>query len=292
MAVGHQFARCGDGLLMPTVEVSTGSIEYTDTGGSGPVLVLLHGLVMDGGVWDEVVDGLGGEWRCIMPTLPFGAHRVAMHPDADLSLRGVCRIVGELLEQLELEDVTLCFNDWGGAQVMIADGLVDRVGRLALIACEAFENYPPGLAGRLASLSAKMPGGIEMMRRTLLVRRLRELPFTFGGMSKRGVPEPMMRTWLEPLARPEIRRDLAKYAGDARRGRRDMLAATPALASFDRPVLVAWAPEDRLMPREHGPRLAAAFPNARLVEILDSYTLVPIDQPRELAAQLREFAAA
>ena len=193
---------------MPTVEVSTGSIEYADTGGSGPVLVLLHGLVMDGRVWDEVVDGLGGEWRCIMPTLPFGAHRVAMHPGADLSLRGVCGIVGELLEQLELEDVTLCFNDWGGAQVMIADGLVDRVGRLALIACEAFENYPPGLAGRLASLSARMPGGIEMMRRTLLVRRLRELPFTFGGTSKRGVPELMMRTWLEPLARPEIRRDL------------------------------------------------------------------------------------
>jgi pimeloyl-ACP methyl ester carboxylesterase len=277
---------------MPTVEVSTGSIEYADTGGSGPVLVLLHGLVMDGGVWDEVVDGLGGEWRCIMPTLPFGAHRVAMHPDADLSLRGVCGIVGELLEQLELDDVTLCFNDWGGAQVMIADGLVDRVGRLALIACEAFENYPPGLAGRLASLSARMPGGIEMMRRTLLVRRLRELPFTFGGMSKRGVPEPMMRTWLEPLARPEIRRDLAKYAGDSKRGRRDMLAATSSLATFERPVLVAWAPEDRLMPREHGPRLAAAFPNARLVEIPDSYTLVPIDQPRELAAQLREFAAA
>ena len=44
---------------MPTVEVSTGSIEYADTGGSGPVLVLLHGLVMDGRVWDEVVNGLG-----------------------------------------------------------------------------------------------------------------------------------------------------------------------------------------------------------------------------------------
>ena len=81
-----------------------------------------------------------------------------MHPDADLSLRGVGRIVAELLERLDLRDVTLCFNDWGGAQVMIADGLVDRVGRLALIACEAFENYPPGLPGRLAALSARMPG--------------------------------------------------------------------------------------------------------------------------------------
>ncbi len=207
-------------------------------------------------------------------------------------MRGVGRIVAELLERLDLRDVTLCFNDWGGAQVMIADGLVDRVGRLALIACEAFENYPPGLPGRLASLSARMPGGIEMMRRALLVRRLRELPITFGRMSKHGVPDELMRDWLAPLARREIRRDLAKYAGDAWRGRRDMLAATPSLSTFERPVLVVWAPEDRMMRPPLGARLAAAFPDARLVEVSDSYTLVPIDQPEALAAALGEFAGA
>ena len=275
---------------METVEVSAGPIEYTDTGGDGRVLVLLHGLAMDGRLWDGVVASLGDEWRFVMPTLPFGAHRVPMRPDADLSLRGIGRIVAELLERLDLRDVTLCFNDWGGAQVMIADGLVDRVGRLALIACEAFENYPPGLPGRLAALSARMPGGIAMMRRALLVRRLRELPITFGRMSKHGVPDDLMRDWLAPLARREIRRDLAKYAGDALRGRRDMLAATPSLSTFDRPVLVVWAPEDRMMRPPLGARLAAAFPDARLVEVFDSYTLVPIDQPKLLAAALREFA--
>ncbi|MGZ4179913.1 MAG: alpha/beta fold hydrolase [Solirubrobacteraceae bacterium] len=275
---------------MQTVDVSAGTIEYIDTGGDGRVLVLLHGLAMDGRLWTDVVGSLGDGWRCVMPTLPFGAHRVPMRPDADLSLRGVGRIVAELLERLDLHDVTLCFNDWGGAQVMIADGLVDRVGRLALIACEAFENYPPGIPGRLASLSARMPGGIAMMRRALLVRRLRELPITFGRMSKHGVPDAMMREWLSPLARREIRRDLAKYAGDARQGRRDMLAATPSLSTFERPVLVVWAPEDRMMRPPLGARLAAAFPNARLVEVFDSYTLVPIDQPKALAAALREFA--
>jgi pimeloyl-ACP methyl ester carboxylesterase len=275
---------------METVQVSAGPIEYTDTGGDGRVLVLLHGLAMDGRLWTDVVDELGDGWRCVMPTLPFGAHRVAMRPDADLSLRGIGRIVAELLDRLDLHDVTLCFNDWGGAQVMIADGLMDRVGSLALIACEAFENYPPGIPGRLASVSARMPGGIEMMRRTLLVPALRRLPFTFGRMSKHGVPDDLMRSWLAPLAQREIRRDLAKYAGDARQGRRDMLAATPSLSTFGRPVLVVWAPEDRMMRPALGARLAAAFPNARLVEVFDSYTLVPIDQPKALAAALREFA--
>ncbi len=61
------------------------------------------------------------------------------------------------------------------------------------------------------------------------------------------------------------------------------------MASFDRPVLVVWAREDRLMPRSHGPRLAALFRQGRLVEIDDSYTLIPEDQPRRLAAELARF---
>jgi pimeloyl-ACP methyl ester carboxylesterase len=244
---------------------------------------------MDGGLWREVVAKLRDEYRCILPTLPLGAHRRPMRSEADLSLRGLGRIVAEFLERLDLRDVTLCFNDWGGAQVMVSDGLLGRVSALGLVSCEAFENYPPGIPGALASLSAKVPGGLRLMRRALLVRSLRRLPIAFGWMSKRGVPDEVMRGWLAPLARSEIRRDLAKYAGDARRGRRDMLAATPALSSFRKPVLVAWASEDRIMPPEHGRRLAQCFPNARLVEIPDSYTLVPIDQPEVLAAQLRAF---
>jgi pimeloyl-ACP methyl ester carboxylesterase len=69
-----------------------------------------------------------------------------------------------------------------------------------------------------------------------------------------------------------------------------MLAATPSLSTFGRPVLVVWAPEDRMMRPALGARLAAAFPSARLVEVFDSYTLVPIDQPKPLATALREFA--
>lgn len=276
---------------MPAVQLSAGTIEYQDTGGPGPAIVLLHGLAMDGRLWRDVLPGLREEYRCVLPTLPFGAHRQPMRADADLSLRGQGRIVAEFLERLGLDDVTLCFIDWGGAQTMIADGLTGRVARLVLCACEAFENYPPGIPGRMAALSAKLPGGIRIMRRTLLTRPLRQLPFTFGAMSKQGVPDELMRDWLAPLARREIRRDLAKYAGDARQGRRDMLAATSALSSFAGPVLVVWASEDRLMPRAHGRRLADAFPNGQLVEIADSYTLIPEDQPAKLTQHIRAFLA-
>jgi pimeloyl-ACP methyl ester carboxylesterase len=98
-----------------------------------------------------------------------------------------------------------------------------------------------------------------------------------------------MREWLEPLKRPQIRRDLAKYAGGAMRGRRQMREATSALAGFERPVLIVWDAEGRMMPTEHGRRLAEAFPNAELVELDDCFTLIPEDRPEALAAALRRF---
>jgi hypothetical protein len=45
-----------------------------------------------------------------------------------------------------------------------------------------------------------------------------------------------------------------------------------------------------LMPREHGRRLAELFPDGRLVELDDTYTLIPCDRPHRLAELLREFA--
>jgi pimeloyl-ACP methyl ester carboxylesterase len=275
---------------MPSVELSAGAIEYEDTGGAGPPLVLVHGLVMDGRQWRKVVAELRGEFRCILPTLPLGAHRTPMRADADLSLRGMARILADFLAVLELRDATVCFNDWCGAQLMIAQGLDERIGALVLVSCEAFENYPPGLAGHAAWLSAKLPGGIAMMRQTLRSPRLRRLPFVFGQMSKRGVPDVLVDEWIEPLRRAEIRRDLRRYAGDARRGRRDLIAATASLSRFEKPVLVVWDSEGKLMPADHGRRLAEAFPQGRLVELADCYTLIPEDQPHALAGLIRDFA--
>jgi pimeloyl-ACP methyl ester carboxylesterase len=71
-----------------------------------------------------------------------------------------------------------------------------------------------------------------------------------------------------------------------------LLEATDGLAAFERPALVVWASEDRVMPPEHGRRLAELLPHGRLVEIADSYTLIPLDQPAQLAAAIAAFADA
>jgi pimeloyl-ACP methyl ester carboxylesterase len=71
-----------------------------------------------------------------------------------------------------------------------------------------------------------------------------------------------------------------------------MVEATERLRSFDRPALIVWATEDRIMPPEHGRRLADLIPEGRLVEIDDSYTLIPEDQPARLASAIGEFVRA
>ncbi|WP_419946646.1 alpha/beta fold hydrolase [Candidatus Poriferisodalis sp.] len=122
---------------------------YSDTGGDGAVVVLLHGVLTSGSLWDDVVEGLRDRYRCIVPELPFGAHRTPMPDDAALDLESIVKMIAAFLAELDVRDVTLVSNDWGGAQLVVCSGGSDRVANLVLVSCEAFDNYPPGLPGRL-----------------------------------------------------------------------------------------------------------------------------------------------
>jgi pimeloyl-ACP methyl ester carboxylesterase len=128
---------------MPDVELTQGTVHYRDEG-SGPAVVLIHGLLVDGTVWDRLVPSLSGAVRCIVPDLPLGAHRTPMNPVADLTPPGLARLIAELLERLQLNDVTLVGNDTGGALCqLVVVSHPERLGRLVLTNCDAFESFPP-----------------------------------------------------------------------------------------------------------------------------------------------------
>ena len=272
---------------MPEIELSAGTIEYEDTGESGPIVVLLHGLVMDGSLWRKVVRELRADHRCVVPTLPVGAHRRPMREGADLSLRGLAKLVAEFLEALDLREVTLVGNDLGLFQVTACE-YPERIARLVITSCEAFDNIPPGLPGHTLALATKMPGGLFALVQPLRMRPLRRLPLVLGWMAKRPIPNAITDAWLRPLlTQRQIRRDLLAYLQHY--DKNDLLAAAECLRSFDRPALVVWAKEDRVMPPSHGQRLAELLPHGRLIEIADSYTLIPEDQPVKLAQAIRQF---
>jgi pimeloyl-ACP methyl ester carboxylesterase len=278
---------------MAQVELSAGTIDYQDTGGDGPVVVLLHGLMMDASLWDGPIAELAADHRCVAPTLPLGAHRHAMHADADLSLPGIARLVAEFLDRLDLHDVTLVGNDTGGAlvQLLIRDG-APRAGRVVLASCDAFDNFPPGLTGKTLVLAGKLsPGMFGVFMQQMRLRMVRRLPLAFGWLTRRG--DAATARWMTPvLTQPEIRRDTVRMLRAAMADTKLLLAAAEGLPGFDRPALVVWARDDRVMPPEHGRRLAELFPDGRLVEIDDSYTLIPLDQPTRFAQVIREFILA
>jgi pimeloyl-ACP methyl ester carboxylesterase len=274
---------------MAEIELSAGTIEYTDTGGDGPVLVFLHGVAIAPSVWRHVVRELSGEYRCVLPHLPLGSHRRPMRPGADLSLAGLAGLIGEFLERLDLRDVTLVQNDWGGAQVLVAHGGAQRVARMVLVACEAFDNYPPGIPGRALVAATRIPGALALLGQLLRFRAVRRAPGGWGWMSKRPVPDDVMDEWFRPLREQAgVRRDLTAY-GRGVPPREVLLEWAERNRAFPGPVLVVWAAEDRLMPLEHGRRLADLYPRGRLVTIADSYTLVPEDQPAALTGVIRAF---
>ncbi|WP_026926951.1 alpha/beta fold hydrolase [Granulicoccus phenolivorans] len=267
---------------MPVIELPTATLEYTDSGGDGPVLVLLHGPMLDASIWDDVIDLLP-ELRCIAPTLPMGAHRYPV-PD-DLTNESLTRLVGALLAALDLPEVTLVLNDWGGAQIFVELGLADRITRLALVACEAFDNVPAGAPGRALARLARLPGGLALQAQLTKLRPVRRR--LAGEMAAHPIADGRLQRWFEPSRDPRIREDLRRFSA------RFPIPATrdwsSGVGEFTGPVLIAWAEQDRMMPAEHGVRLAELLPQAVLVHIPDAATLVPLDQPHVLARHLRDL---
>lgn len=268
------------------VTLPQGTIRYRDTG-SGPPLVFIHGLLVNGTLWDKVVPRLERDFRCIVPDLPLGSHRLPLKPEADRTPPGIARLIADFIAALDLQDVTLVGNDTGGAlcQMVCADH-PERIGRLVLTPCDAYENFlPPAFRG--LQYAAKVPGVLTAILQGLRFGFVRRSPLGFGLLLKR--PDPaLLEGWSRPcLEDAAVRRDAIRFL--AAIDKRMTIEAAEKLKHFDRPALLAWAPEDRMFKLKFAERLAADLPNARLERIEDARTFVPQDQPERLAELIAAF---
>jgi pimeloyl-ACP methyl ester carboxylesterase len=271
-----------------TVRVPAGTLEYRELG-SGPPVVFVHGAAVNADLWRKVVPAVAGEGRrTIAPDLPLGGHAIALDGDADLSLFGSAGLLTDLLDALELDDVTLVANDTGGA---ISQALVSsrpgRVARLVLTSCDAYRNYPPRAVAYLKP-TCRVPPALWILLQALRIRPLQRLPIAYGWATHRPIEPRIMDSFLSHIRRDAgVRRDFRRLLTSADAD--DMVRASEGVRAFEGPALVAWAADDRFFPVQEGRRLAELMPRGRFELIRDSRTFIPEDQPEALVRHLREF---
>ena len=267
------------------VELAYGKMHYRDTG-EGEVLLFVHGLLVDGTVWHDVVTRLAGKYRCIVPDLPLGSHPVAMAPDADLSPAGIANLIGDFIEALDLDQVTLIGNDTGGALCqLLAASRPDRLARLVLTPCGSYDEFPPPIFTG-ANILMRVPGVVDATVQPFRSRTVRRLVLRL--FARKAIDDRLLERWTTPCFRDTgVRRDLRKFVSAV--SPHYTQTAARQLRSFDRPTLIVAAPQDRVFKLGNAQRLAAEIPNARLELIEDSRCFVQIDQPDRLTALIDSF---
>ncbi len=253
------------------------------------MIVLVHGFMVDGSLWSDVAPLLSERSRVVVPDLPLGSHRHAMADNADLSLPGMARLVADFLAALDLHQVTLVGNDTGGAVCqLVATRHPQRLARLVLTNCDAYEHCPPPVL-RYLLVAARLSGVVWLLAQSLRLRPARRLPIAYGWTSHRRPPRAVEDAWVEPLRTDgKVRRDVRKLLRALSPG--DTLEAADQLSGFPGPTLLAWGRPDRLFPARLAERLAADIPNCRLEWIDGARAFVPLDAPARLAEVICDFA--
>jgi pimeloyl-ACP methyl ester carboxylesterase len=270
------------------VTLPQGTINYRERG-TGEPIVFVHGALVNADLWRKVVPELAKDHRCIAPDLPLGSHERAMPPDADLSPYGAAKLIADFIAALDLDNVTLVGNDTGGALCqLVVTRHPERIGRLVLTNCDAYDKFPPSIF-KVLFLAANIPGFVAALLQPMRLKAARNSPLAFGWLSKRRIPAEISEGWVRPGLRDRaVRRDTTKLLKGVH-PRYTQEAAT-RFGEFDKPVLIAWGQEKDFFPTEYGERLARDFPKGRLERIEDSWTFVPEDQPERLARLIAALA--
>jgi pimeloyl-ACP methyl ester carboxylesterase len=262
-----------------------GGLLEVRTVGDGPTVLFLHGLLVNGHVWDPLIAGLADHLTMVLPDLPLGGHRSPLQPDADCSLGTHAERVIVLARQLP-QPLVLVGSDTGGAIAQLAVTKEPELfSRLVLLPSDAFKNCPPKLLLPVRWLAA-VPGSIAAIAFSLrwgfVVRIMMAL------VSKhRSDPAFLTRLIGGLRTDPGVRRDLTKLLRQLRSEVTDAVAKE--LHRFAGPVLIAWTTRDPLFPHDHAERLAGCFGQASVVLAEDSRAFISIDQPEWLSVQLLEF---
>jgi pimeloyl-ACP methyl ester carboxylesterase len=266
---------------MAQLALQQATIDYEEFGPQdsphAPVL-FVHGILVDGRLWRAVAEGLARRgFRCIVPTWPLGSHTIPVTDATALSLHGVADVINDVIVALELSDVTLVGSDTGGGLCqLVVDAYPDRIGRLILTNCDAFDQCPP-FPFDVAFGLLRGPVSIKSLLVPMRLPMLRHSPLGFGLLINR--PDAHLTSaWIQPcLNDTRICRDLATLLRQV--ASTDLTDVATRLPRFTKPVTLVWGQRDRCFTPGLGRRLAGLFSNGKLIEVPDAKTFVALDDP-------------
>lgn len=258
--------------------------------GTGPALVLLHGLPTSCYLWRDVVAALQRNYQLVAPDL-LGLGDTSGPMDADHSLAGQASLVESLLHRQGIEEVVLVGHDVGGAVAQIlALEFPRRVRGLVLVASAAYDNWPVPVIRTFQRL-ARHPAAWRLALLAGITRTvgLAEQGFRRGVHYPGAVRDEDIDEYLRPSrlsrsSREHLRRLLLALDN------RETVRISRRLGEIACPTLVVWGAEDAFLPVLWARRLVSDLRDATLHTLAECGHFVPEERAGELAGLVDAFA--
>ena len=269
-----------------------GRLHYVEKG-QGHVVLFVHGIWANHVLWEGVVEALPDTVRAIAPDWPLGSQPEPFPEGTDFSPQGVVRMVCEVLEALDLQDVTLVGNDSGGGicQLVITSDhpATKRIGRLVLTNSDVFDQFPPSGFRPMQTLARWAPWLASPVFKRLMGRN--DYKMFFDMTCSKPVSSETKDRILGPFIRnAATRRDSFSFLVGCKPEM--MLEATTKFGAFSDPVLLLWGEDDSLFPVKLAEDLTSEFPNVRLVKFPNANLFLPLDEPERVAGEIATFVNA
>ena len=269
-------------MLNSAIPLSHVRVRELDLGmrraGSGPPVLLVHGIPTSSLLWRDVQPTLAAEADVLaVDLLGYGKSGKPMEPPPSLPVQAALLV--QLLEEEDLHDVLVVGHDIGGgiAQLMAVER-PERLAGLVLVNTIAYDSWPePGVA-RL-----KDPAWDERLPTIDLAAGLQR-SLQKGLVRQERATRELAVAYAEPFEEVEGRRAYLRAARALQTA--DLLSRSEEVEAIDLPVHIVWGTQDPFQPVEYGRRLADRLSRSRLTTWDDASHFVPEDVPERLAELL------
>jgi haloalkane dehalogenase len=264
-------------------DIGGASVHYLDEG-AGPPLLLLHGNPTWSFLYRDLIKGLSDRYRCIAPDHPgFGLSRPA--PGYGYTPAEHAAVLEQLVQHLELSDVTMMVQDWGGPiGFSVATRHPDRFSAFVIGNTWAWPKADPSTQ-LFSRLLGGPIGGYLIQRRNVFVEKI--IP---GNVKRHKLAPEVMNAYRGPFPTPDSRRPMHVFPREILRSRPFLAEIERGLVSLsDRPALLVWPTKDIAFREPERKRWEQLFPNHRTVILEGAGHYIQEDAPEEIVRAIRSW---